>query len=399
MKILVADKFSESHLDDLRALGCSVDYNPSLKAEDLPSVIAPYKVLIVRSTKVSAETLKASNQLAMVLRAGAGVNTIDVKTASERGIYVTNCPGKNSIAVAELVFALLLSIDRRIPQNVSSLREHRWNKKEFSTADGVFGKTMGVIGTGQIGREVIRRAKAFGMPVIAWSRSLTPAKAKELEVGYCAEVDEIFSNADVVSMHLALTPETKQMVNASRLALMKPKAIFINTSRGEIVDQAALRESLSAGKIRAGLDVYSPEPSEASGDFSDPILDLPNLYGTHHIGASTNQAQEAIAEEAVRIVTEYVKTGAVVNCVNMATRTPASFQLVIRHFDRVGVLAFVMSEIRQANINIEEVQNSVFEGALAACCRIQLNAEPDYNLLNTLRTGNHNIIGVDLLRL
>src|SRR5438876_5870866 len=176
MKVLIADKFSEAHLDRLAKLGCEVTYNPTVKAEDLSKIIAPFKVLIVRSKQVTADALKASDQLTVVLRAGAGVNTIDVKTASARGIYVTNCPGKNSIAVAELVFALLLGLDRRIADNVAALRAHKWNKKEFSRADGVFGKTLGIIGTGKIGHEVILRAHAFGLKVLAWSRSLTPAK-------------------------------------------------------------------------------------------------------------------------------------------------------------------------------------------------------------------------------
>jgi D-3-phosphoglycerate dehydrogenase len=167
MKVLIADKFPEAHLNHLAKLGCEVTYQPAVKAEELPSIIVPYKILVVRSKQVTAETLKASDHLAVVLRAGAGVNTIDVKTASARGIFVTNCPGKNSIAVAELVFALLLAIDRRVPENVAALRAHKWNKKEFSKADGVFGKTLGIVGVGQIGREVIIRAKAFGLRVLA----------------------------------------------------------------------------------------------------------------------------------------------------------------------------------------------------------------------------------------
>src|SRR5712675_141903 len=186
MKVLIADKFSEAHLDRLAKLGCEVTYNPTIKAEELSRIIAPFKVLVVRSKQVTADALKASDQLTVVLRAGAGVNTIDVKTASARGIYVTNCPGKNSIAVAELVFALLLGLDRRIADNVAALRAHKWNKKEFSKADGVFGKTLGVVGLGRIGREVIRRAQAFGLRVIGWSRGLTLEKAEELGVEHCA---------------------------------------------------------------------------------------------------------------------------------------------------------------------------------------------------------------------
>ena len=399
MKILIADKFSEAHLDVLKKLGCEVTYNPGIKAEELPKIIEPYKILVVRSKEVTAATLNASENLTLVLRAGAGVNTIDVKTASSRGIYVTNCPGKNSIAVAELVFALLLGLDRRVADNVADLRAHKWNKKEYSKADGIFGKTLGVVGVGQIGSEVIKRAHAFGLTVLAWSRSLTPAKAAELDVELCANVDDIFRRADIVSVHVALKPDTRKLVNAARLALMKPNAILINTARGEVVDQAALKAALEAKKIRAGLDVFDPEPAEATAAFADPILDLANLYGTHHIGASTEQAQEAIAVESLRIIENFIKTGVVLNCVNLAKRTPAKWQLVVRHHDRVGVLADVMGKIRRANINVEEVQNIIFEGAVAACCRIQLNSEPDGTLLSAIKEGNPDVMSLDVLHL
>jgi len=399
MKTLIADKFSETHIQRLRQLGCDVSYQPAARADELPGLAAACKILVVRSKQVTAETLNAASQLALVLRAGAGVNTIDVKTASARGVFVSNCPGKNSIAVAELVFAHLLAIDRRIPENVMALRAHQWNKKEFSRADGVFGKTLGVIGTGQIGREVIKRARAFGLRVIAWSRSLTPATAEALGVERYESVEEVLRQADIVTLHLALKPDTRKFLNAVRLALLKPTAILINTSRGEVVDQSALRTALAGGKLRVGLDVFDPEPAGGAGEFKDPILDLPNLYGTHHIGASTEQAQDAIAEEAIRIIQTFIQTGVVLNCVNLATRTPARWQLVVRHYDRVGVLAFVMDQVRRAGINIEEVQNLIFEGAAAASCRIQLDAEPGPELLAAIKEGNGDIMGLELLRI
>ncbi len=399
MKTLVAEKFPEGHLGRLAKLGCEVAYEPGVKAEDLPRLIGPFKILVVRGKPVTGETLRAGEQLALVLRAGAGVNTIDVKAANARGIFVSNCPGKNSVAVAELVFALLLALDRRIPDNVAALRARKWNKKEFSKADGLFGKTLGVIGTGQIGREVIRRAHAFGLQVLAWSRSLTPGLARELGVEPCGELDEVFRRADIVTLHVALKPETRRLANAQRLALMKPNAILINTARGEVVDQPALSAALAAGKLRAGLDVFDPEPAASTAEFTDAILSLPNFYGTHHIGASTEQAQEAIAEEALRIIQTFVKTGAVLNCVNLATRTPAKGQLLVRHYDRVGVLAFVMDQVRRAGINIEEVQNLIFDGAAAASCRIQLDQEPGAELLAALRAGNPNILGLEWLNI
>lgn len=272
-------------------------------------------------------------------------------------------------------------------------------QKEFSQADGVFGKTLGVIGTGSIGREVITRAKAFGLKVIAWSRSLTPAAAARLGVGHCVEVEDVFRQADIITLHTALKPETRKLVNAQRIALMRPNAILINTARGEVVDQAALMEALRAGKIRAGLDVFDPEPAESTADFVDPILDLPNLIGTHHIGASTEQAQAAIAEEACRIVETYMKSGEVLNCVNLSKRTPAQWQMNVRHYDRVGVLAFVLDQIRRANINVEEVKNIIFDGAAAANCCIQLGSEPGPEVVAAIQGGNADIISIEVLKI
>ena len=257
MKTLVAEKFPETHLGRLAKLGCEVSYEPGVKAEELPRIIAPFKILVVRGKPVTGDALRAGEQLALVLRAGAGVNTIDVKTANARGIFVSNCPGKNSVAVAELVFALLLGLDRRIPDNVAALRAGRWNKKEFSKADGLFGKTLGVIGTGQIGREVISRAHSFGLRILAWSRSLTPDQAEDLGAERCAEVEDVFRRADIITLHVALKPETRRLVNAERLALMKPNAILINTARGEVVDQTrpersapSRQASRRAGRLR-----------------------------------------------------------------------------------------------------------------------------------------------------
>jgi D-3-phosphoglycerate dehydrogenase len=250
--------------------------------------------------------------------------TIDVAAASRRGIYVSNCPGKNSAAVAELAFALILGLDRRIADNVLELRQKKWNKKEFSQARGLQGRTLGVLGVGTIGRLVIERARAFGMPVVAWSRSLTREKAQPLGIEPKSSPEEVAAAADVVTVHLALTPETQKLCGEKFFAALRPGAIFINTSRGGIVDAAALRKAIQEKGIRAGLDVFAKEPATAAGAFEDDIVELPGVYGTHHIGASTEQAQEAIAEETIRILKVYRDTGQVVNGVNLAaSKQPA----------------------------------------------------------------------------
>jgi len=400
MRVLIADNFEQSGRDGLQSIGCDVSYQPELKDEALTEAIRQQTpdVLVVRGTKVTEQML-AAGQIKLVVRAGAGFNTIDVAAASGRGIYVSNCPGKNSIAVAELAFALILALDRRIAENVIALRRGEWNKKEFSKARGLFGRTLGLIGVGKIGAEMIPRARAFGMPVIAWSRSLTAERAAELGVEYKATPAEVARDADIVSVHVALNPDTKGFLGTHFFPAMREGAYFINTARGEVVDQAALIDAMRSRGIRAGLDVYAREPTSAIAEFTDEIAKEANLYGTHHIGASTDQAQEAIAAETVRIVREFKETGKVPNVVNLAQLTPASYRLVVRHLDRPGVLATVLDAIKSEHINVQEMENIVFEGAEAAVARINLDNAPSRGMLDGLRAGTADIIELDLLEL
>lgn len=400
MRVLIADNFEQSGRDGLKGIGCDVIFEPKLKDQALVDAIGNLRpeVLIVRSTQVT-EPMLDGGSLKLIVRAGAGVNTIDVAAASKRGIFVSNCPGKNSIAVAELAFALILALDRRVADNVIALRAGQWNKAEFSKARGLFGRTLGLIGVGQIGREMIPRAKAFGMPVIAWSRSLDAAKAKELGIEMRSTPSGVAAAADVVSVHVALTKETRALINADFFAAMRSGAYFINTSRGEVVDQAALAAAIRAKSIRAGLDVFANEPSTATGPFADPIVSEPNLYGTHHIGASTEQAQEAIAAETVRIVRNFKETGHIPNAVNVAVRTPATCILHVRHRDRPGVLAAVLDAISEARINVQEMENIVFAGAQAAVAHIHLEAAPSPDSLEALQRANADILELSLISL
>jgi D-3-phosphoglycerate dehydrogenase len=416
MKVLVADKFEKSGLDGLKAAGCDVVYEPELKEDSLTNAIHEMgaDVLVVRATKVTAAMLDAG-RLSLVVRAGAGFNTIDVAGASTRGIYVSNCPGRNAIAVAELAFGLILSLDRRIPDNVSELREGRWNKKEYSKAAGLFGRTLGLIGVGAIGREMIRRAAGFGMNVVVWSRRfdglrrpMTDVEARELGVEPARRTVSIeleptpadaAARADIVSLHVALGPGTRQMVNAAFLARMKAGAMLVNTARGEVIDYPALAAAIAERNIRVGLDVYANEPATAAAPFADDLVALPGVYGTHHIGASTEQAQEAVAAETVRIVTSYKDTGRVPNVVNLARRTPATHMLVVRHKNRPGVLAHVFDHLRQAHINVQETENIVFDGAEASVARINLDGAPGPALCDTIKSGNRDVLDLQLVNL
>lgn len=416
MKVLIADTFESSGRDGLAAAGCEVVYDPDLKDGALAEAIRATgaDVLVVRGTKVTAAMLDAG-QLALVVRAGAGFNTIDVQAASARGIYVANCPGRNAIAVAELAFGLILAIDRRIPDNVADLRAGVWNKKEYSKSRGLYGLTLGLLGAGSIGREMIRRAAGFGMPVVLWSRRFAgearpfsdeDARAlgvegahRQIPIEIVPTAGDVAAAADVLSIHLALDDGTRHLVGADVLARLKPGSIVINTARGEIVDETALAAAVKDRGIRAGLDVFEAEPPESAGRFDDPIASLPGVYGTHHIGASTAQAQEAIAAETVRIIRSYRETGRVPNVINLARRTPATHMLVVRHRDRPGVLAHVFEHLRSAGLNVQETENIVFEGAEAAVARINLDGAPAPAVRDGIIAGNPDVLDLQVVTL
>jgi D-3-phosphoglycerate dehydrogenase len=382
MKVLIADKFEKVGIDGLKELGCTVLFEPEVKAEALPELIRKVdpNIIIVRSKKVTAD----------------GIDTIDVAAASDLGVFVSNCPGKNSIAVAELVMGLLLACDRRIPDQVSDLRQGKWNKAEYSKGRGLYGRTLGIVGLGQIGREIAARAQAFGMRVTAWSRSLTHEEADRLGVVYAQTPLDVARHADAVTINVAATAETKSLVNAEFLAAMKPGAYLINTARGSVVDEAALIQAVRDKGIRAGLDVFQTEPAAGTGEFASPIAQSPGVYGTHHVGASTEQAQVAIAHEVIRIVQCFRTSGEVPNVVNRLARSSATHVLTIRHRNRPGVLAHVFGVLAGAAINVEEVENIIYHGAHATLARIHLDGQPEADALARIRDGNPDIISAEL---
>lgn len=399
MKVLIADPFESERIEELRRAGCEVTYEPKLEGNSLRDAIAQTGcvVLIVRSKKVTEPMLSTGGALSVVVRAGAGYNTIDVAAASQRSILVANCPGKNAVAVAELTFGLILALDRRLVENTVDLQNGKWNKKLYSQARGLKDRTIGIVGLGQIGQAVARRAKAFEMGIVAWSRSLTEEQAEELGVMYCHTPGDVAACCDILTVHLAAAPETKGIINAGVLNRLAPGSYVINTSRADVMDYKALTVAVAERGLRVGLDVYPDEPSGGEAEFMAEIVQAGGVvYGTHHIGASTEQAQNAIAQETVRIVKEYMHTGHVANCVNLCEKSRARYVVVVRHRNRPGVLAHTLNEISVAGVNVEEMENVICAGAESACAQIKLAGPLPEDCLVRIRTGNEHVLGVSI---
>lgn len=332
MKVLIADKFEKSGIDGLTSRGIEVALAPDAGADGIPAAIHAHKpdVLVVRSTKVPAATVKAAAQagVRLIVRAGAGVDNIDVGAATGVGIRVCNCPGMNAVAVAELTMGLLLACDRRIVEQTVDSRRGLWNKKEYGKTGsagsrGLKGSTLGVVGAGAIGRAVIRRALAFDMHVIVWSRSISREHAQDLGAQWGGNdtpaLLALAPRCDFVTIHLPLAPDTHGLIGKTFLDSMRTGATMINTSRGGVIDEAALREAATSRGIRAGLDVYEVDPGKPAtepGQWQSPTAAHPGFVCTHHVGASTEQSQQAIASEVVRILDIYARSGAVENSIN-----------------------------------------------------------------------------------
>jgi D-3-phosphoglycerate dehydrogenase len=313
MDILVAETFPEAGIAALQALGANVQYAPKMKPEGLAEALRGKRILVVRGRTVDGPTLQSAPDLKLVIRAGAGVNAIDLATASKLGIRVANTPGKNAAAVAELVLGLLVAIDREITASTEELHEGIWAKGSHGGSWGLQGRTLGIVGLGFTGQEVAKRARAFGMKLLGWSRRADEGLGLGVER---VELPELFTRSDAVSLHLALAPETKGLIDETLLRAMKPRAILINSARAELVREESLRSAVSEGRIRLGTDVFHHEPEGGTGVFEDTIGRLPGVVGTHHLGASTQQAQDAVADEVIHIVKAYLATGEVTHCVN-----------------------------------------------------------------------------------
>jgi D-3-phosphoglycerate dehydrogenase len=377
MRILFADAFEQSGLDLLAERGHEIDYRPQLRTEELGDAVVNADVLVVRSTRVDADTFAREGPLGLVIRAGAGTNTIDTAAAAQHGVFVANVPGKNAVAVAELTLGLILALDRRIPDNVQDARAGRWNKKRYSEADGLLGKTIGIVGLGPIGLAVMERAAAFGMKPLVIDKPRSPEVEQRLSaVGatVAPDLNALVATADIVTFHLPADPSTRGMVDGRLLDLMRPGTWIINTSRGDLINEAALIAAIEKNDLRVAIDVFADEPVGGAGDFDSALARHPGVYTTHHIGASTMQAQDAIASEVVAMIIDFER-GEVHNVVNLTPPSTVGSILTVRHFDRVGVLSAVLEALKEAGLNVQEMQNQVFAGAGAAVASIHVEGQ------------------------
>jgi len=372
-KVLIADQCDQKTVRLLKESGYEVRMDPSITEATLATEIKDYNILIVRSKKVNRAAIEAANALSIIVRAGAGVNTIDVNAAAEKGIYVCNTPGCNNDAVAELAMGHIIACDRQICANTAHLRAGEWRKKLFLTCEGLRDHTLGIIGRGNIAKSLINIAKGMHMKIIVWSRSFSPEEAKALGVEYAATPLDVAKVADAVSVHISYNKEqTHHFINAEFFNAMKDGAIFVNTSRGEVVDTAAMLEAIKNKKLKVGLDVYEGEPAASMGEF--PHKDLANAVCscTCHIGASTNQAGDVIADATVDVVNTFVREGKAKNCVNLNCKPAADGTLMVRH---TGVLADIIAVCAKNNAQILSVNNCVLKGDKAQSLTLTLKCD------------------------
>jgi len=358
MNIVISDDLPVSAADLLRDVpGWTVDARAGRPLPELESALADADALIVRSaTKVTRALIEKAPRLRVIARAGSGVDNVDLEAASARGIVVMNAPGANSISVAELALAFLLALARPIPSADAAMKAQKWEKKKFAGTE-LRGKTLGVVGLGRIGQEVAHRARAFGMTIVAHDPFISADLAGQAGARL-ASLDEVCAEADYLTLHLPVTPGTKLLFNAERLAACKRGIRIVNTARGELIDEAALADALERGHVAgAALDVFHQEPP---ADWTLPTM--PNVIATPHIAASTGEAQELVGVETAAAVRDFLRDGVIRNAVNFPSLSPEDFRRLQPYLtlaERLGTLVAQMGEARTSAVGVR------YYGALA----------------------------------
>ena len=385
MRILVACELPPAALEQLKSLASVVTYRPDATTQSLRDIIEDVSILVVGGTRISPEVVVRAAALQMIVHAGPGPGDLAIEEASAQGIFITHCPDMHATAVAELTFGLILALDRQIVDIAAAMREGRWTRTEPAAARGLAGRTLGILGYGPVGERVAQRARAFDMRVVAWCPTLTPNTLRDTEIEFCNWPREVARMSDVVTVHETREDEQTTIVDAEFLESMPPGAALVHVGRSGAVDEAALVEAVEQRNLRVAIDVFGSEPTGDQVRFRSRLCELPGVVCTPHIGPLTEQAQGAVADEVVRIVRAFVVSGDVVNCLNLCDRSPATWQLVLRVRDQVGVMASILEAVRADGINAEEVSSRVFTGAKAAWCTIALDERPSTEALDAIR--------------
>jgi D-3-phosphoglycerate dehydrogenase / 2-oxoglutarate reductase len=384
-RILAADGVSPKGIAVLsESPHFQVETSGGLKEDELIARIGDLDALIIRSaTKVTAKALAAATKLKVIGRAGVGVDNVNVEAATERGIVVMNTPGGNTISTAEHTFSLMLSLARKIPQAHASMAAGKWDRKSFEGTE-LCGKTLGIVGMGRIGGEVARRAIAFGMNVIAFDPYLVQSRARSLQVELADDLTTLLTQADFITVHMPMTAETKNILNAKTLAQCKAGVRIINCARGGLVEEAALLEALKSGHVAgAALDVYEKEPP--ADDFV--FRSLPNVVLTPHLGASTSEAQESVGVEIAHGVSEFLLNGIVNNAVNVPNVDLRTLALIRPYLGLGEKLAKLLAQIapnRLETLTIRytgkvsesetvPITRSILKGLLFQCSEVAVN--------------------------
>ncbi len=388
-KVLVSDPIAPEGIEILRRVA-DVDVKTGLSKEELADIIGEYDALAVRSeTKVTADILAQAGKLKIIGRAGVGVDNIDVEAATARGILVVNSPEGNTLAAAELTFAMLLALARSIPQADQSLRGGRWDRKKFMGSE-VYDKTLGVVGLGKIGKEVVKRAQAFGMAILGYDPYLNPEQAEALGITL-VDLDTLYAQSDYITVHVPKTKETSGMINAQKLALMKPTVRLINCARGGIIDEQALADAARAGRIGgAAVDVFSTEPAPAG----NPLLGVPNIITTPHLGASTEEAQVNVAIDIAEQIVDVLAGRPARAAVNMPS-VPADVLGRIEPYlmlaEKIGSLH---AQLTSSSISEVEV---VYEGEFDALPTVHLTRAVLKGLLDQIIPESVNYVNAPAL--
>jgi D-3-phosphoglycerate dehydrogenase len=396
MKILVACELPEFAVAELRTLTTEIVYRPDVRPDELRELMPGVGILVVDDRRVSPDTVHRGETLQMIVRAGPGPGDVSVADASAQGVFVTHCPDQHAVAVAELAFGLMLALDRRIVDSTLALREGRWNRAEVKDSRGLAGRTLGLLGFGPACREIAARAHAFGMPTLAWCPASAPEDYAAQHVRFCSSARELARESDVVVVsEVADGQESRVLADADFLENMKEGAALVHVGGPGAIDEPALARIVPARKLRVALDAFSSEPTGESARFRYRLCDLPGVIGTPHVAAVTDQARNATATEVVHIVRSFLVSGEALHCLNLLEHSPATWQLMLRVRDAVGVMASVLEAIRADGINAEEVTSRVFVGARAAWCTIALDERPSTEALEAIR-ALHDVLYLEI---